>query len=132
MRIFLLAAASVTAACTAERPIDAGPDGEARLAAALQGYEPSGPPISCVDSRNLQGNRSVGESAIIFESSGRSLYVNRPRAGCPELKNNRALRTRTTGTRFCAGDIVSIFDPTSGIEYGSCGLGDFTPYRRVD
>lgn len=130
--IFLLAAASLAAGCTAERPIDAGSDGEAKLAAALQGYQASGPPVTCVNSRDLQGNRSVGEGAIIFESIGSTLYVNRPPAGCPELKRNRALRTRTTSTRLCSGDLVSVFDPVSGFEYGGCGLGDFTPYRRIN
>jgi hypothetical protein len=129
--IFLLAAAALSA-CTAERPIDAGPDGEAKLAAALQGYEPSGPPVSCIESRGLQGNHSAGEGAIIFESAGSSLYVNRPRVSCPELKSGRALRTRSTSTRFCSGDIVTVFDPVANFEYGSCSLGDFTPYRRVN
>ena len=48
----------------------------------------------------------------------------------PELNPFRALRTKTTTGQLCRGDIVSVFDATSGIEYGSCGLGDFVEYRK--
>jgi hypothetical protein len=57
--------------------------------------------------------------------------VNRPPGGCPELKFSRALITRTTSNQLCRGDIATVFDTVSGIQFGSCGLGDFTPYRRV-
>jgi hypothetical protein len=107
--------------------------GEARsmLAAELDGRVQAGPPQSCVPYRNLGGNRSVGEGAIIFGDRNANLvYVNRPRAGCPELDSGRALKTRTPSTRLCTGDIVEVFDPVNGFSYGSCGLGEFTPYRR--
>jgi hypothetical protein len=68
---------------------------------------------------------------ILFEgSTGRTVYVNRPPGGCPELNPFRALRIKTTTGQLCRGDIVSVFDATSGIEYGSCGLGDFVEYRK--
>jgi hypothetical protein len=104
---------------------------EAGMAAARGGRTQSGPPQSCVRQRDLGGNRSVGEDLIIFGSNTSSLvYVNRPPAGCPELRNGRALRVQTTTSQLCSGDIVEVFDPLSGVGYGSCALGDFTPYRR--
>jgi hypothetical protein len=85
-----------------------------------------------VQLRNLGGNESAGEGAIIFRTQGRNLlYVNRPPAGCPELDSGRALKLRTTTSQICAGDIVEIFDPVAGFSYGGCGLGEFTPYRRT-
>ena len=124
-----LAAASCAPAdpvATAERA-----DREAmELADALRGRT-AGAPVSCVNQRDLQGNRSVGEGAIIFDGRGDLIYVNRPPAGCPDLDFGRALVTRTTSAQLCRGDIVTVIDPVSGAGYGGCGLGDFVPYRRA-
>lgn len=91
----------------------------------------AGPPQSCVNMTQLRGNRTYGEGVMVFDGTTNSvIYVNRPPNGCPELKWSRALRTRTSTNQLCRNDIVTVFDPTSGIEYGGCGLGDFVPYRR--
>jgi len=104
---------------------------EAGLAAVLSGRI-AGPTQDCVDQVGLGGNTSYGRGVVVF--NGRTddvVYVNRPVAGCPELGSGRALRTRTTTTRLCRGDIVTVFDPFSGVDLGSCTLGEFTPYRQV-
>ncbi len=131
--LILLASACLAAGCATNEsdPVDMAANDEATLATQLEGYAPDGPPVQCVNSRDLQGNRSAGESAIIFSGSGGRKWVNRPPAGCPDLGFSRALRTRTTSTRLCRGDIASVFDPVTRAEYGGCGLGDFEPYRRV-
>lgn len=103
---------------------------DAALAEELRDYVVAGAPTSCVRQRDLRGNRSAGEGAIIFDGPGSLIYVNRPRGGCPMLGANRALLTRTPSTRLCEGDIATVFDPVSSLEYGGCGLGEFTPYRR--
>ena len=128
-------AAVALAGCAAdpaadERAMTARADGEALLASELRGFEQSGPAISCVNRRMLQGSRSAGEDAIIFRTAGNRLYVNHPPAGCPRSDNGRALVIRSSGSQLCSGEIASVIDPVSGMEYGSCGLGDFTPYRR--
>lgn len=136
--IILLFAAILAAGCThnggpqasARAQAQAAED-EAGLAAALSGRI-AGPPQDCVDQGDLSGNKSYGRGVILF--SGRTndvVYVNRPVGGCPDLNLGRALKTRTTMTQLCRGDIVTVFDPISGTEYGGCGLGQFTPYRRA-
>jgi hypothetical protein len=131
-KIMTLSLVGLTAGCMAEGPMEMSPDAQSQLSAELAGRVQAGPPQSCVSQRNLGGNRSVGEEAIIFgDRSSRLLYVNRPAAGCPELNSGRALKTRTTTNQLCSGDIVDVFDPVTGISYGSCGLGEFTPYRRT-
>jgi hypothetical protein len=132
MKTFLaLTALALVAGCASGEPVDTSADAEAALAAELRDYEQAGPPVSCVNMRNIAGNRSVGSSAIIFEGqTGGRLFVNRPPAGCPVLNHGRALQTRTITTQLCRGDIATVFDPVSGASYGGCGLGDFTPYRR--
>ncbi|MEA3053054.1 MAG: hypothetical protein QOG72_1957 [Sphingomonadales bacterium] len=130
----LFASALLAAGCTTNEgtePVDMAANDEASLAAQLRGYEPSGPPVDCVNTRDLQGNRSAGETAIVFSGIGGRKWVNRPAAGCPDLHFSRALVTRTPSTRLCRGDIATVFDPVSRAEYGGCGLGNFEPYRRV-
>jgi hypothetical protein len=103
---------------------------QASLDAALAGRTAE-PAVSCVNQRNIRGNKGFGEGVILFTTNSRKLvYVNRPPAGCPELNSMRAMRTVSTTNQLCRGDLVTIFDPGSSIEYGSCGLGDFVPYRR--
>lgn len=134
-QIIAMAALALLAGCaaqSAEQEAEMQADTEAKLAAELRGYEQSGPAVSCVNQRDLGGNRSAGEGAIIFSGRTNSmLYVNRPATGCPDLDFGRALIVRTTGSQLCRGEIVTVFDPVSRVEYGGCGLGDFTPYKRV-
>ena len=129
--VIALAAFALVAGCAANEPMDMSADSEAALAAELRDFEQSGPPVSCVNLRDVGSNRSVGTDALVFEAntSGR-LWVNRPPAGCPVLRQGRALQTRTTGSQLCRGDIATVFDPVSRMDYGGCGLGDFTPYKR--
>ena len=129
-----LSLAAFAAACTAsaaDAPSEMSAVAQSKLTEELRGRV-AGTPVSCVSQRELRGNRSVGEGAIIFDGPSRNvIYVNRPPAGCPELNFSRALITRTTTNQLCRGDIATVFDTASGIQFGSCGLGDFTPYRRV-
>lgn len=130
-KIIALSVLPLAAACMAERPMEMSAEARSELAAELEGRV-AGPPQSCVQQRQLGGNRSVGEGAIIFGSrTGNLIYVNRPPAGCPDLRSHYALKTRSPSAQLCAGDIVEVFDPVSGFSPGACGLGEFTPYRRV-
>lgn len=42
---------------------------------------------------------------------------------CAAFARDRALRTRSTQNAQCRGDVVTVFDPFSRIEYGGCVLG---------
>ena len=130
-KLLLLVCAAGLAGCAAtDDDVEARADGEATLAAELADYEQVGEPESCVPLRTLGGNRSAGEGAIIFDGPGSRIYVNRPPAGCPELRFGRSLQIRTSSSQLCRGDIATVFDSPSNMTYGACGLGDFTPYER--
>jgi hypothetical protein len=130
----LLPLIALAAACTADagpRAEEASARAQTRFAQLTEGRV-AGPPQSCVSLRNLHGNESAGEGAIIFRTSSRNLiYVNRPPAGCPELDSGRSIKLRVSSTQLCRGDIIQVFDPVTSFSYGGCGLGDFQPYRRV-
>jgi hypothetical protein len=133
-RIITIAAVLLAVGCTAasaDEVAEMQANGEAKLAAELHNYEQSGPPVSCVNQRDLGGNRSAGDAIVFGGRTSSTLYVNRPAGGCPDLNFGRALIIRTTGTQLCRGDIATVFDPVSRSEFGGCGLGDFTPYRRI-
>ena len=123
-----LAAAACFSGCAPQEPLVDAPPGPA-LAEALAGRT-AGTPVPCVSQRDLRSNRSVGD-AILFDGPGDLVYVNRPAGGCPSLDFGRTLITRTTSSRLCRGDIATVADPVSGVEYGGCALGDFVPYRRA-
>ena len=130
MKLFLsLTALTSLAACT-QQDIEPSADTQAALSAELRNYAPAGQPVSCVSQRDLRGNRSAGD-AIIFTGPGDRIWVNRSAGGCPELNSGRTLVTRTSSTQLCRGDIATVVDPVSGFSSGSCGLGDFVPYRRL-
>jgi hypothetical protein len=130
-KIIALSLLPLFAGCMDQRPMEMSAQAQTELAAAIEGRTAEAPQ-SCVPSRDLRGNRSAGEGAIIFDGASRNVvYVNRPAAGCPEIRPGMALKTRTTSTQLCRGDIVEVFDPVNGFSMGACGLGDFTPYRRL-
>ena len=86
---------------------------------------------ACVMSRNLRGNRGIGENVIVFRGRTNStVYVNRTRYACPELTRLRTLQVSSPTGRLCSGDIVNVVDLQSDIDYGGCALGDFVEYRR--
>ncbi len=128
MKPILLLPLAALAACAAEPPAQATADAETQLQAELAGRL-AGEPVTCVRQRDLEGNRTVG-GRILFETKSRNLvYVNESQ--CPDLGFGRALKTRSTNGQLCAGDIADVFDPSTGLSYGGCGLGRFTPYRRT-
>jgi hypothetical protein len=127
--IIALSCALVAAGCMSGGPTQASSNSPRSLDDELAGRT-AGQTVDCVSEHDLRGNHSAGD-AVVFEGVGSTIYVNRPPTACPDLTSSRALRVRTPSSRLCRGDIVTIFDPTSRIEYGSCSLGDFTPYKRT-
>ena len=131
--LVITCAGLAAAACSMNGPADtrAAQTSAEQLSRALANYQPDGPPVSCVQMRDLRGNRSAGDALIFDSQSIQKIYVNRPPGGCPSLDFGRALVTRTSSSQLCRGDIADVVDPVSHTNFGGCGLGDFDPYRRV-
>ncbi len=138
-KLIALAAAALTAGCaydgdtqssaSASRTAEVDYRGRT-LAQVLEGRRAERP-RSCVSSRELGGNEGFGENVILFRGQTNSVvFVNRPTAGCPEIGPGRAIRVRTPSAQICSGEIIDVFDPVAGFDFGSCALGEFTPYRR--
>ncbi len=117
------------AACTPAEPLALTADQESELSAAVEGRT-AGRPVDCVSFRDLGSNRSIGEGIVLFTTNTRGIvYVNRPAAGCPDLRN-RTLVVQTPSSRLCRGDIATVVDLPSQTNFGGCALGEFTPYTR--
>ena len=116
--------------CAAQEPVvRAGPQSGA-IALAMKGRT-AGTPVACISKIGLRNTRTIA-GAMLFEGPGTVVYVNEGIAGCQALGLGRAIRTGSATGRLCRGDIVTAFEPVSGVEYGGCQLGDFVPYRRAD
>lgn len=123
--------AGLAAGCTMEsEPIERTAAARSAIAEATEGRV-AGEPVSCINQVGLRGTRTVA-GAIIFEGPGGVVYVNEGNGGCSALAHGRAIRTSNPSGRLCRGDIVTAFEPVSGMEFGGCAMGDFVPYRRVE
>ena len=85
-----------------------------------------GKPCECLIQNLVDDQRIVDDHTIYFRESSR-WYRNDLASACPGLSPHKAFHSRTTTNRLCAGDIITAFEPVSGAEFGSCGLGQFTP-----
>jgi hypothetical protein len=122
------AAAAGATASAAPEPVERAGAPPSAVAAAVRGRT-AGPPVSCISRVGLRSTRAIA-GALVFEGRGGVLYVNEGVAGCGALAFGRAIRTAGPTARLCRGDIVTAFEPVSGMEFGGCALGEFVPYRR--
>lgn len=98
------------------------------VAQALAGRS-AGKPVSCIQQQWIDSSQIFDSGAILYRMKGGPDYLNDPH--CPSLKADRSIASRTPSTSLCSGDILRVFEPVSGIDYGSCPLNEFVPYARI-
>ena len=103
---------------------------EARLARALEGRV-SGKPVDCLNQRDIRSSQIIDRTAILYETSGGTLYLNRPDAGQSSLRRGDVLVTDTHSHRLCSIDVVHLYDTASWMPTGVVFLGEFVPYRKL-
>lgn len=97
--------------------------------ARMLGGHATGPAIHCLRQRDIEGQTLVNQSVIVFEMRGHKYYRNDIAPACAALRPDRAIVTHEVAIGICEGEIFDVFDPLSGIGYGSCAFGPFTPYE---
>ena len=102
---------------------------EERLAKMLEGRTP-GKPVDCISQQLIRSTTVLNRTAIVYEMSNGTYYVNRPASGANFLHDNLILVTSTQTNQLCGVDIVRLVDSSSGMSMGSIGLGKFIPYPR--
>jgi hypothetical protein len=98
-------------------------------APALAQTEPDNAPDkrACLQNRDIRA-KDVSADHGYFARTPQGWWRNTG-PNCSAYGPNRALATRSNEDRQCRGDLVSVFDPFSRIEFGSCLLGEWV---RVD
>lgn len=122
---FTLLAGPALAGAPRPAPIDA--KSEADLNKLLAGRT-AGKPVSCLPNSSNMRIQQFGERTLIYSDVGRTIWRNDPPGGCMGGGRGYAIITRTTTGSACRGDLATIVDQVSRIPFGSCALGDFTPY----
>lgn len=121
----LIAAMAFTAQPAAAR--NASP--EAKLARAIEGRV-AGEPVDCLYLRDIRSSRIIDDTAILYETTGGTLYVNRPRSGETSLDSRDVMITDTHSPRLCNIDVVRLVESSTFMQTGFVMLGDFVPYRK--
>ncbi|MFN7398382.1 MAG: hypothetical protein ACK5SX_04785 [Sandaracinobacter sp.] len=88
-----------------------------------------GEPRTCIPNRTNVSTKAAGQSVLMFRTGGGNWFRNELRARCPVLRDDRILIFRTTTTQYCELDPFDVVDPISGINFGICSLGKFTPVK---
>ena len=104
-------------------------DPEARLAQSLSGRV-AGEAVDCLNLRDIRSSQIIDRTAILYETRGGTIYVNRPDAGRESLSDWDVLVTRTHSGRLCSIDVVDLYDSGARFRTGSVFLGQFVPYRK--
>lgn len=100
-----------------------------QLAKAIEGRV-AGAPVKCIRLRDIRSTRVIDRTAIIYDTLGPTIYVNRLTAGAAFLHDDSILVTDTHSSELCSIDIVKLMDPGSKMLTGSVGLGEFVPYTK--
>lgn len=133
MRAILpLAIAGIAAGALAAGAV-AQPDtpsrGERQMERMLSGKTP-GEPQRCIWLREIDGTTIIDSSTVLYRERRDTVYRNDIPGGCPGLQNDRAFATQQpSDIRLCEGEQIRVFDPQTSVEYGTCAIGAFTPYR---
>jgi len=129
MRSALFIALAVAAAAPVSAATPQHKDGEAALQELLEGRV-AGKPVSCLSLPVLGSSQVIDKTAIVYRTSGRRLYVNRPRSGADALNSDDIMVTRLSTSQLCSVDTVNMVDRFSRAPTGFVILGDFVPYDR--
>ena len=120
-------------ACTATPPPPSpNYEGQRHRAQWLNGLVPSGPPRDCLASYKQQEMTVIDSSTIAFREGTGHVWVQKTQSPCTPLGRTGpyALVTRSGQSQLCRGDIAEVVDTTSGMNVGSCVIGEFLPYSR--
>jgi len=122
-------AASLAALTAATVATAARPTPDEQLAKAIEGRT-AGEPVKCIRLRDIRSTRVIDKTAIVYDTLGSTIYVNRPKAGAAFLQDDMILVVDTHSSELCNIDIVKLMDPGSKMISGTVGLGNFVPYTK--
>ena len=102
---------------------------QTRLTRALDGLV-AGPPQRCIPSFRGTHQEIVDRGTILYKNGRDLVFRNDPEGGCQGLDSSRGIVVSSIGSDYCRGDLVRVFDRTTGTTLSSCSYSDFIPYTR--
>ena len=100
----------------------------------IDGPDESHPSEKCVTVSRIDSTRVLDERNILFFMRGGKIYRNFLPHRCPGLTRRDAFSYRTSTSRLCDVDVITLLRPIgSGFSPGaSCGLGKFYPVTEQE
>ena len=99
----------------------------ARPMAALDAPH-AGRAVSCLNQRDIDRFKPVGDRALLFQLRNGRTYRNDLPVSCPGFaRGDTGYSHASPSNRLCSGELVQLFERGSGFQYGGCTLGKFTP-----
>ena len=124
--VLLVATAALTA-CTTR---NAAPS--ANVAPPPTGIQSAATGPSCVELSRIRESKVIDDRTIDFVLRDGSVLRNTLPSSCPSLGFERAFTYKTSISRLCSVDIITVIMQGGGVRTGaSCGLGKFVPYTPV-
>jgi hypothetical protein len=91
---------------------------------------PAGEPVNCVQINQIRRTTVQDDRTIDFEMRGGTIFRNTLPTGCPGLGFARAFSYRTSLSRLCSVDTITVVQQGGGPQMGAtCGLGAFVPMK---
>lgn len=123
-----LAPLALTACASNYAPTPLTEKQAAKMDKALTGLVP-GEKVNCVNREPQTNFTVISGNTLLYRVSKKLVYKNELIGSCTGLARGDTMIVRTWGSQYCRGDITTSADLMTGINTGSCALGDFTPYR---
>jgi hypothetical protein len=90
--------------------------------------------VRCIDTRRISSTTVADNQNIIFYMRGGEIYRNTLPRACPSLAREERFSYRTTISRLCDLDTITVlYSMGGGLQSGpSCGLGKFYPISEEE
>lgn len=93
---------------------------------------PAGEATDCVSLSNIREARVRDDRTIDFIMRNGTVYRNTLAFSCPQLGFEQSFSYKTSLSRLCSVDIITVLQHAGGIRTGaSCGLGTFQPVKLL-
>jgi len=98
-----------------------------KTAAWLADFERTGETTECLGVNMISSVDALDERHFLIRTGVNDYYLNEPSGACIGAgRGNTRIQYVLGGTnQLCRNQIVTVVDNTSGVTFGSCGLGSF-------
>ena len=106
-------------------------DGEDKVAAALAGFEKTGETESCLSLRRIDQIKPLDDRNFLIRVGRKDYYLNEVSGRCSNADGiNTRLQYKTALSQLCRNELISVVDNSTGMNIGSCGLGNFQKLEK--